>query len=133
MITYTVEFGNANRWPWNGDQNYGSHITDTLPVGMTFVRAIPYWNATKIWEPERINGQQIVWGWGTMWAEQTWSFDIVAKINDDVASGQELLNVIEAWGDSPTDIDINPNNNHFEYRLYTNLYNIFMPVTRKTP
>ena len=44
VVTYTVEFGNANRWPWNGDQNYGSHITDTLPSGMTFIKAIPYWD-----------------------------------------------------------------------------------------
>ena len=27
-ITYTVEFGNANRWPWNTDPNVNS---DTSP------------------------------------------------------------------------------------------------------
>jgi uncharacterized repeat protein (TIGR01451 family) len=117
LITYTVEFGNMNRWPWNGDPNYGSHITDTLPAGMTFIKAIPYWDPSGTFDPESINGQQVVWGWGPMWAEQTWTFDLVAQIDTDAPIGQELTNVIEAWGDSPSDVEINPDNNSFEYRL----------------
>jgi uncharacterized repeat protein (TIGR01451 family) len=33
LITYTVEFGNQNRWPWNWDWPYGSHITETCRKG----------------------------------------------------------------------------------------------------
>ena len=70
VVTYTVEFGNANRWPWNGDSNFGSHITDTLPTGMTFIKAIPYWDPAGSFDPESNVGHEVVWGWGTMWANR---------------------------------------------------------------
>jgi len=133
LITYTVEFGNLNRWPWSGDSNFGSHITDTLPAGTTFVEAIAYWDPANPWEPESVNGQEVSWGWGTMWSEQTWTFDLVVQIDEGVPIGTELLNVIDAWGDSPTDIDINPVNNHFEYRFSTILYRLLLPLAQRTP
>lgn len=133
LITYTVEFGNHNRWPWNGDQNFGSHITDTLPTGMTFVKAIPYWDPTNTWTPVITDGQQIVWESWTMWAESTWNFDLVAQIDSDVDLGQELVNEIEIWGDSPADIDPIPANNRFEYPLKLLIYRMLMPLTQRTP
>jgi len=133
VITYTVEFGNMNRNRWNGDQNYGSHITDTLPSGMTFIKAIGYWDPANTYDPESINGQQLVWGWGTMWAEQTWTFDLVVQIDYGVLPGTELVNVIEAWGDSPNDIEVNPANNYFEYSVSTILYNYLLPIAQRSP
>ncbi len=133
LITYTVEFGNMNRWPWNSDPDYGSHITETLPAGLTFVKAIGYWDPSGTFDPESINGQEIVWSWGTMWAETTWDFDLVVQIDGTILPGTELLNVIEAWGDSPTDIEINPANNSFEYTISTILYKFMLPITQRTP
>jgi hypothetical protein len=133
VVTYTVEFGNLNRRPWDGDPEFGSHITETLPAGMTFVKAIGYWDPANPWEPENPDGQELVWGWGTMWSEQTWTFDLVVQIDNGILPGTELLNTIEAWGDSPTDIDIDPTNNIFEYPLYTLMHRILLPFMLKNP
>jgi hypothetical protein len=133
VITYTVEFGNANRWPWPWDWGYSSHITETLPEGMTFVKAIGYWDPAGTFEPQSNIGQEIVWGWGTMGSEQTWTFDLVVQIDEDVLPGTLLLNRIEAWGDSPDEVDIDPSNNFYEYPLSTILYKILLPITQKAP
>ncbi|OGO29456.1 MAG: hypothetical protein A2136_04235 [Chloroflexi bacterium RBG_16_54_11] len=132
-VTYTVEFGNQNKWPWDSDPSVGSHITETLPAGMTFVEAIGYWDPATTWEPESVDGQQIVWGWGPMWANQTWTFDLVVQVDDGLLPGVELLNTIDAWGDNPSDFDIDPSNNHFEYSLYTVMYRILMPFMLNYP
>jgi hypothetical protein len=100
---------------------------------MTFFKAIPYWNPTSTWDPESINGQVIIWGWGTMWADQTWTFDLVVQIDKDVPPATELLNVIDAWGDSSNDIDINSANNHFEYMLYTLVNRLLLPFAMRMP
>jgi hypothetical protein len=68
-----------------------------------------------------------------MWAEQAWTFDLVVQIDEDVPAGAQLLNTIEAWGDSPEDIDVNPLNNHYEYSLFTLLYRNLMPLIVKSP
>jgi uncharacterized repeat protein (TIGR01451 family) len=111
IITFTVEFGNANRWPWDSDWSYGSHLTDTLPEGMTFITATAPWDPEQSWTPELITGQQVVWGWGTMWAENTWSFQIVAQIDEGLPGETVLTNVIEAYGDDPEDIEPDWTNN----------------------
>ena len=131
LITYTVEFGNQNRWPWNWDWPYGSHITETLPEGTTFVKAIGYWDPLNIWEPESINGQQVVWAWGTMWSDSTWTFDLVVQIGEDYIPESALINTIEAWGDGPDEVDVNPDNNIFVYMLGTNMYRLLLPFTTR--
>ncbi len=108
------------------------YITDTLSVSMTFIREIGYFDPESTFDPQ-VNGQQLVWEWGTMWAEQTWTFDLVVQIDEDVLPGTELLNQIEAWGDSPTDIEANPANNSFEYLLSTVLYKFTLPLALKSP
>jgi len=133
LVTYTVEFGNLAKGPWSTDPEMGSHITKTLPQGMTFVEAIGYWDPSTPWEPESINGQQVVWSWGTLWSDQTVTFDLVVQIDEDVLPGTEMTNMIDIWGDNPDDIDTNPENNHFEYTLQTILYRMLMPMAQKNP
>lgn len=133
LVTYTVEFGNYARGPWSTDPEVGSHITDTLPQGMTFVEAINYMDPSTPWEPESINGQQVVWSWDTMWAYSTWTFDLVMQIDADVPAGSTLTNMIDAWGDNPNDIDVNPNNNHSEYTLSMPLYRLLLPLAQRAP
>ena len=65
MVTFTVAFGNCNQDPWSGDDQYESHITDTLPEGMTFLRATAPWNAD--WQPETQDDNVLAWSWGPMW------------------------------------------------------------------
>jgi hypothetical protein len=95
------------------------------------VKAIGYWDPANTWEPESINGQQVVWSWDTMWSDQTWTFDLVVQLDEDLSPGMELLNTLEAWGDSPDEIDINPANNIFEYLLTSNLYRLLLPFTTR--
>jgi uncharacterized repeat protein (TIGR01451 family) len=111
VVTFTVEFGNANRWPWNGDWNFGSHLTDTLPDGMTFIQATAPWDPDESWHPELIEGQQVVWGWGAMGAESMWTYQIIAQISETVPGGEVLTNLIEARGDSPDDLEPDSENN----------------------
>ena len=112
QVTFRVRFGNANQSPWNGDTNYGSHITETLPAGMTFVNAT--WITGDVWEPELVDGNTIVWGAWTMWSSSSYEFNLTVQIDEDVQGGEVLVNTIEAYGDSPTDIDPYLDNNLFE-------------------
>jgi uncharacterized repeat protein (TIGR01451 family) len=114
IVTFSVQVGNQNVWPWDGDPAYGSHITDTLPEGMTFITATAPWNPEEAWAPESIAGNEIAWGFWTMWSNSTWYFDIVAQISDDLVGGEVLTNRIEAYGDSPNDIEPNWENNVYE-------------------
>jgi hypothetical protein len=97
------------------------------------VKAIGYWDPENPWEPESMNGQHVVWDWGPMWSDATWTFDLVVQIDADALPGLELLNLIEVWGDNPYEIDINPANNYFEYPLQLPLLRILMPLTQRTP
>jgi uncharacterized repeat protein (TIGR01451 family) len=117
LLTFTVEFGNRNHWPWNGNDQVGSHITETLPAGMTFITATAPWDPNQPWYPERIDGNTIVWGFGTLWADNWWQFDVVAQITGPVQDGDVLVNTVEAWGDSPNDIEPDEANNVFELPL----------------
>ncbi len=113
IVTFTVMFGNHNGWPWDGDDQFSSHITDTLPAEMTFITTTAPWNPADTWTPDVIVDNQLVWGWGPMWANSIWFYDIVVQITDTVVSGDVLTNIIEAYGDSPNDIEANWDNNVF--------------------
>jgi uncharacterized repeat protein (TIGR01451 family) len=115
VLTYTVEFGNSNLPPWDGDPNYGSHITETLPEGMTFITAT--WGSNQPWVPELVDGNTIVWGWGTMWNNSVWEYDLVVQLDESLQGGDVLTNTIEAYGDSPYDVEPDWENNVFELPL----------------
>lgn len=117
VVTATVHFGNQNRWPWNGDESMGSHITATLPAGLEFISAIAPWDPGQTWDPETNQDGVLSWGWGTMWAESSSEFDIVLSIDENVQGGDILTVLFEAFGDNPDDIDPVPDNNTAELSL----------------
>jgi uncharacterized repeat protein (TIGR01451 family) len=132
MLTFTIEFGNLNPW-WNGDTEYGSHITDTLPTGMTFITATAPWNATQFWTPESQDGGVLRWGWGTMWGNSTWRFDIIVQLAEDLGDGDVLSNFIEAYGDNPEDYDFDWSNNFDAYTITIDIPTVqfFLPMVYK--
>ncbi|MGD2146333.1 MAG: hypothetical protein PVH41_06550 [Anaerolineae bacterium] len=112
LVTFTVEFGNRNLEPWNGDGQFGSHITDTLPAEMRLVDVVAPWDPH--WMPYEQEGNVLTWEWDAMWSESRWRFDVVAQITDTVRGGDVIVNRVEAGGDSPGDIEPYYDNNVFE-------------------
>jgi uncharacterized repeat protein (TIGR01451 family) len=127
-ITYTVEFGNLSFWPWDTDPHSGSHIVDTLPAGLTFVRATAPWNPNETWDPEEIAGNSVTWGWGPMWSNSWWQFDIVAKVTGPVTAGQVLVNTVEAYSDGPNDVEPDYDNNVFELPVLVEGSRLYLPI-----
>jgi uncharacterized repeat protein (TIGR01451 family) len=111
IVTFTVDFGNHNQWPWDGDPSFGSHLTETLPTGMTFITSTAPWKAGEVWAPEVIDGNTVVWEWGTMWNSTSWHFDLVVQISEKVKVRDVLVNRIEAFGDSPDEVEFDWTNN----------------------
>ena len=114
IVTFSVEFGNSNVGPWHGDPNMGSHITDTLPSQMEFITATVPWRPDEPWGPESISDHTLAWSWGPMWSDSTWQFDVVVQITNTVEGGDVITNRIEAYGDSPADVEPFWDNNVFE-------------------
>jgi hypothetical protein len=99
---------------------------------MTFARAIGYFNPESTFDPQE-NSQELVWEWRTLWADQTWTFDVVVQIGEHIPPATDLLNQIKAWADIPPDIKVNPANNYFDYLLSTILDRLRLPLALKTP
>lgn len=133
IITYTIEFGNYNTGPWQGDSNYPSHITDTLPAGSTFITATAPWNANMYWTPDNVVDEVVSWSWGPMWSDSLWRFDIVVELPADLENGDWITNKIEAYGDNPDDFDFDWLNNFELYTLQVDLYpfKLYMPLLLK--
>ena len=112
IVTFTVEFGNANSWPWNTGPD--SHITDTLPAEMTFITATTQWDPSQHWMPNILPGNVLEWDWGHVWPDHWWRFDIVVQITDTVEGGDVLTNVIEMYSDDPNDVEYDYDNNVFK-------------------
>lgn len=117
IITFTVEFGNQNRWPWNGDGGYPSLVIDTLPEGMTFITATAPWTPGEHWSPWLIVDNTLIWKWDPMQSQTSWWYELVVQLDAGLTPGQVLVNQIEAYGEGPNDIDPDPTNNHAEYAV----------------
>jgi uncharacterized repeat protein (TIGR01451 family) len=130
IVTFTVEFGNRNRG-WSTDNRYGSHITDTLPAEMEFITATATSDPTQPWKPDAIDGNTLSWRWGTMWSNSTWYFDIVVRITDTVGAGAVLTNTIEAYGDSPYDVEPTYDNNVSRAAITIPEYKIYLPIVMR--
>ena len=87
IVTFTVEFGNRNDWPWDSDDQYGSAITDTLHAHMAFVKATDPDDPSETWTPDILPGNVLRWGWGNMSHDSWWRFNVVAQITDTVKPG----------------------------------------------
>jgi uncharacterized repeat protein (TIGR01451 family) len=111
IITFTVEFGNQNRW-WNGDGSYPSLVIDSLPEGMTFITATAPWTPGEHWAPFLIVDNTLIWVWGPMWSQTLWWYELVVQLDPDLAPGQVLVNHVEAYGESPKDIEPDLTNNY---------------------
>ncbi|MFZ0547110.1 MAG: PKD domain-containing protein [Candidatus Promineifilaceae bacterium] len=109
IVTFTVEFGNANVWPWDTGPN--TTITDTLPPEMTFITATAPWDPNQPWAPVILPDNVLVWDWGQVWNSSSWQFQIVAQVNETAAAGQLLTNNIEMYSDDPNDVEPDYNNN----------------------
>jgi uncharacterized repeat protein (TIGR01451 family) len=116
IITFTVEFGNQTRW-WSSDGGFPSLILDTLPEGMTFITATAPWTPDESWAPWLTVDDTLIWMWGPMWSDSLWWYELVVQLDPDLGPGQELVNRIEAYGQSPNDIDPHPENNLAEYTV----------------
>jgi uncharacterized repeat protein (TIGR01451 family) len=61
-----------------------------------------------------VDGNTVVWGWGPLWNDSWWQFDIVAAISDTLEGGDVLVNTIEVDSDDPESVDIDEGNNIFD-------------------
>jgi uncharacterized repeat protein (TIGR01451 family) len=110
LITFTIEFGNANGGPWG--TSAGTHLTDTLPAAMTFVTATAPWDPGQRWTPVMTDGGTVVWEWWDMGPGNTLFFDIVAEIDPEAANGDVLVNTIQVASDAPEqDVEYDYSNN----------------------
>jgi len=127
-ITFTVEFGNANGGPWS--TSAGTHVTDTLPAGMTFVTATVPGDPSQPWLPETVDGNTVVWGWGGMGSNNTWFFDLVVQIDPAATSGDVLVNTIEVGSDAPAqDAEYDYSNNTAAATIIVEApFQIYLPI-----
>jgi uncharacterized repeat protein (TIGR01451 family) len=131
IITFTVEFGNQNRW-WNGDDKYSSLVIDSLPEGMTFITATAPGTPGEHWTPWLIVDNTLIWVWGPMWAQTSWWYELVVQLDADLEPGQVLVNQIDAYGESPNDIDPDLTNNHAEYAVTLPLASVSLAPPSQT-
>ncbi|MBN1317555.1 MAG: DUF11 domain-containing protein [Anaerolineales bacterium] len=115
IVTFTIEFGNLNMWPWNTGPE--SHITDTLPAAMTFITATAPWRPDQPWAPDILPGNKLVWNRGNVWPEAYWQFNVVVQISDTVKAGDVLTNTVEMYSDSVDDIEYDTSNNVFHLSM----------------
>jgi uncharacterized repeat protein (TIGR01451 family) len=133
ILTFTVEFGNANVGPW--DASASTHLTDTLPAAMTFITATAPWDPGQPWHPETEDGNTIVWGWGNPGSDSTWFFDLVVQIDPEAAIDDVLVNTIEVGSDDPAqDVEYDYSNNTAEAPVTVMAaHHIYLPTIVKGP
>ena len=119
IVTFTVRFGNQNRWPWGTDPeppDPPNTITDILPDELTFVTATAPWNPDEEWLPDEIVGNTLSWGFGPLHPESWGTFQIVAQVSEDAEAGV-IINAVQIHSNSLNDVDPLPDNNSFELEL----------------
>ncbi len=138
IVTFTVEFGNQNRWPWGtdpGQSEPATTIIDILPAELTFVRATAPWNPDEEWIPDDIDESTntVTWSWGRMDPESSWTFQIVAQVSEDAEVDAVLVNTVQAYSNSENDVDPLPDNNTFELELVVGPrdYLVYLPLILK--
>jgi len=132
IVTFTIEFGNRAAPPWNTDRQTGSHVVDVLPHGMELVRATRPGRPDELWFPDLIVDRNVIWSWDWMDPGSSWAFDLAARIADTAQGGEVLTNVVQAYGNSPTDIDPIPGNNEFALPVIVFAPKaVYLPIIRR--
>ncbi len=138
IVTFTVEFGNRNKWPWGtdpGQSEPATSIVDILPAELTFIRATAPWNPDEEWVPDDIDEatNTVTWGFGQMHPESMWTFQIVAQVSEDAEVDAVLVNTVEVFNNSLNDTDPLPGNNTFDLELIVGSpdYIVYLPLILK--
>ncbi len=121
IVTFTIEFGNANSGPW--DSGF-SQITDTLPTEMTFITTTAPWDANESWPPQILPGNQLVWDWDYMCPDCWWQFDLVVQIDDTVENGDILLNMVEMYATEDIEYDYDNNSASYPVMIATPVFSV---------
>jgi uncharacterized repeat protein (TIGR01451 family) len=127
IVTFTVEFGNNNQWPW--ETTTSALITDTLPAEMDFINATIPWNPEQDWTPLSSSGGVLVWEWDYMCPECRWQFELSVQVNNSYELGDTLVNKVEMY--STGDVEYDYENNDFVYTVPVIEYPIFLPIVVK--
>ena len=115
VVTFVVQMGNKNQWPWDSTGIANYYLTDTLPTGMTFITATAPWDPNQSYTPIAQPGGNPTWIFTAhMHAGEWWRYAIVAQISDTVRDGDWLTNMITIVSTSTADIDPLPDNKHDE-------------------
>ena len=136
IVTFTVQFGNHNKWPWSTDPDPPdppTTITDILPDELTFVTATSPWNPDEEWLPGEPNGNTLSWGFGPLHPESWWTFQIVAEVAEDAEEDAIIVNTVQVHSNSLNDVDPLPGNNSFDLNLTVlpGDYYIYLPIVLK--
>jgi hypothetical protein len=133
IVTFTVEFGNRNQWPWGSDPGVEPPLApttfaETLPDDLIFLTATAPWNPDEEWVPDEVVDNTYYWGFGPMDAGSWWTVQIVAQVSEEAEEGT-VINTVEAWSNGD-DIDPLPGNNIFnlELTILPGDYYIYLPV-----
>ncbi len=118
IVTFTVGFGNDNRWP-DMDGGWDSRVTVTLPSAMTFITATAPWDPNQRWTPDAIlpGSTHLGWDWGTPWPDSDWYFQVAAQITDTAQSGDVIQPSITYQDENPDNVDRSPDNDTYELPL----------------
>ncbi|HNB52466.1 MAG TPA: PKD domain-containing protein, partial [Anaerolineales bacterium] len=109
VVTFTVEFGNQNRWPWWA--NGLITLTETLPPEMSFITATLPWDPNQPWTPTILPGGELGWYWNMACPNCAWQFQIVVQITDTVSAWNVLPNTVSIFSDDPGDLEWDYGNN----------------------
>ncbi len=128
-VTFLITVGNRNNGPWNtGDpspDSPGIKIVDTLPAGMTFVRA---YAGQDEWNPEQQVPNVLTWYARGMCAGCQWQFLIEARIDKTVPGGTQLTNTAEIVDLVQGDVDPFSANNQSSWQGVVEKRRTYLPV-----
>ena len=83
----------------------GVAITDTLPAGMTYITDTSGISPT-------LDGNLVIWDWGTMEADTHGYFDLFVSVDDSLSPGEHVTNTVDI---TIPEYDTDPGNNHHEW------------------
>ncbi len=129
LVTFAITIGNRNNGPWNtGDHpqdSPGIKIVDTLPAGMTFVRA---YAGPDEWKPDQQVGNVVTWYAYGICAGCRWQFLVEARIAATLPGGSPLTNTAEITDLVAGDVDPFSANNQSSWQGTVDKRRTYLPV-----